>query len=258
MKVLVTFAVEAEFAPWRTRRSFKSVRVRKEHWSGGVDVYEAQIGQCAVWVFLTGIGIKCFDFATASCFKDAGVDLVLSSGLAGSLKQEIEPEDVVASRKVGTLRDASGVPMTPEIVDLAERRGATLIALLLTSDHIVETQEEKNRLANFGEAVDMESFHVAQQFSDHKIPVAVVRAISDGNDQDLPVNFEKCLTPQGQVKTAPLLRELLARPKRVPELIRFGLQSRNASRKLANFLDGLIEALTPDILSRRDTEVSAI
>jgi nucleoside phosphorylase len=258
MKVLVTFAVEAEFAPWRTLRSFKSVRINEKHWSEGVDVYEAQIGHCTVWIFLTGIGIKCFDFGAACCLKDAGVDIVLSSGLAGSLKPEVRPGEVVAARRVGTLRDANGLPTTPQILDFAKRRGAILIDHLLTSDHIVETQAEKTRLAVFGEGVDMESFHVARQFSGDNIPVAVVRAISDGNDQDLPVNFEKCLTREGQVKAAPLLKELIARPKKVPELIRFGLQSRNASRRLTSFLDGLIDSLTPDMLGRKDTEVSAI
>jgi len=51
---------------------------------------------------------------------------------------------------------------------------------------------------------------------------------------------------------------LISQPKKVAELIRFGLRSRSASRKLAGFLDGLIESLTPDILSPRDTEVSTI
>jgi nucleoside phosphorylase len=257
MKILVTFAVEAEFAPWRTLRSFKSVRINKEHWSGGLNVYETQIGHCVVWVFLTGIGIKAFDFGAASCLKNAAVDLVVSSGLAGSLKSAFGPGAVVAAKRVGTLRDANGLLMTTAIVDFAERRGATPIELMLTSDHLIETQEEKTRLANFGEAVDMESFHVVEQFRDDKIPVAVVRAISDGSDQDLPVNFEKCLTPRGEVKAVPLFRELLSRPKRIPELIRFGLQSRNATRKLASFLDGFIEALSPDILSRQETEVLA-
>jgi len=87
--------------------------------------------------------------------------------------------------------------------------------------------------------------------------VAVIRAISDGSDQDLPVNFEKCLTPQGHVKAGPLLKELLARPQRVPELIKFGLQSRSAARKLARFLDGFMEALTPDVVIRKDAVVSA-
>jgi nucleoside phosphorylase len=258
MKVLVTFAVEAEFAPWRAIRSFKSVRINQGHWSKGVDVYEAQIGQCVVWVFLTGIGIKTFDFGTASCIKDAGVELVFSSGLAGSLNPEIRPEDVVVPKRVGTLRDAHGLPTTQEIVDFAQSRGARRIERLLTSDHIIDSQEEKARLAVFGEVVDMESFHVARQFRDENVPVAVVRAISDGNEQDLPLDFEKCLTPQGRVKAAPLLRELITAPQKVPELIRFGLQSRNASRKLASFLDGLIEALTPEVLSRNVTEVSAL
>jgi len=257
MKVLVTFAVEAEFAPWRAIRPFKKVRINEAHWSRGADVYEAQIGQCIVWVLLTGIGINAFDVGVVSCFKSAGVDLVLSSGLAGSLNPEFPAERVLAAKRVGTLRDSGGLPIMTSIVDFAQNRGATAIEVLLTSDHIIETQEEKSRLANFAEAVDMESFHIVEGFTCDNIPVAVIRAISDGSDQDLPVNFEKCLTPQGHVKAGPLLRELLARPQRVPELIKFGLQSRSAARKLARFLDGFMEALTPGVVIRKDAVVSA-
>jgi adenosylhomocysteine nucleosidase len=257
MRVLVTFAVEAEFAPWRALRSFRKVRVNPSHWSGGVEVNEAQIGGTAVWVFLTGMGIKTFDFALASCLKAANVSLIVSSGLAGSLKPEIVPEEIVAPKRVGTLRDASGVSLSTGPISFAECRGARIIATLLTSDHIIESHEEKNRLSNFADAVDMESFHVARKFTDEGVPVAIIRAISDGSDEDLPVDFTKCLTSAGRVKSSALLKELLERPARIPELIRFGRQSRSAARKLCAFLDGFVSVLTPGVFTDETRQVAA-
>jgi nucleoside phosphorylase len=257
INVLVTFAIDAEFAPWRTLRAFRKIRVNSRHWSGGIEVQEAQIGDCIVWVFLTGIGIKSFDFALASCLKDAGVSLVLSSGLAGSLKAKYVPQDIVVPLRVGSLRDASGVRGAAALILLASRRGAKVVDVLLTADRIVDTREEKQRLALFADVVDMESRHIMSKFIDENLPVAAIRAISDASSQDLPVDFAKCLTSQGRIKKAALLKELLGHPAKVPELIRFGRQSRNAAKGLAVFLDGFIEALTPEILQDQTVEVAA-
>ena len=183
--------------------------------------------------------------------------MILSSGLAGSLKREYGPEEIVVPKKVGTQRDASGILLPTGPVSFAESRGAKVIATLLTSDHIIGTQEEKNRLAIFGEAVDMESFHVASAFTDEAVPVAVIRAISDGSEEDLPVDFTKCLTSDGRVRPGALLKELLERPAQVPELIRFGRQSRSAARKLSSFLDSFILALTSDVIDHETRQVAA-
>lgn len=209
-----------------------------------------------MWVFLTGIGIKSFDFAVASCLKAAGVNLVLSSGLAGSLRPKYGPEDIVVPKKVGTLRDASGIVLPPRLVSFGETRGAKVIETLLTSDRIIGTQEEKNQLATLGEAIDMESFHVATEFSVEAMPVAIIRAISDGSEEDLPVDFTKCLTSEGRIRSGALLRELLGRPAKIPELIRFGRQSRSAARKLSSFLDGFISTLTADVLDHETRQVA--
>jgi len=252
--VLVTFAVDAEFAPWRKLRKFEESILNPNHYSGGVRVQKAQIGECEVFVFLTGMAIKFFDFEASSCIKDAGIDLAISSGLAGALKDEVPALAIVCPSRTGNLRDAVGTALSKVLLDLAGQKGAILIDGLLTADHIVDSHEEKSRLAVFGDAVDMESFHVVTTFAQDNIPVVVIRGISDGNDEDLPVNFEKCLTPAGSVKIVPLLKDVLVQPSKVPALIRFGRQSRAAAEKLARFLDDYIQALTPEILSQKNVE----
>ena len=264
MFVLVTFAVDAEFAPWRELRKFRKVKVNEKHYSGGADVYETQIGDSCVWVALTGMGIKFFDFETASCLRNAGLDAVISSGLSGALKTPYRIGQIVVPKRVGTLRDANGLATAAPLADLAERHGATVVDTLLTSDRIIDSHEEKTRLAQFGDAVDMESFHVLREFlqptvPDHPmsgsvtneslsdgVPVVVIRAISDAANEDLPLDFSKVVTNTGQLKTGPLIKELVSRPARVPHLIQFAKQSREAAKNLVHFLDVFLRALTPE------------
>lgn len=246
MFILVTFAVDAEFAPWREIRRFRKVKLNEKHWSGGADVYETQVGDCCVWVSLTGMGIKSFDFKSATCLRSAGLDAIISSGLCGGLSTRYRVGQIVAPRRVGTLRDSTGISTAHSLSDLAERQGATVIERLLTSDRVIDSEAEKARLSQFADAVDMESFHIVHEFLLEATPVTVIRAISDAANETLPLDFSKVLTPAGQVKVAPLMKELVSRPARIPHLIQFAKQSREAAKNLANFLEVFLRALTPE------------
>ena len=138
------------------------------------------------------------------------------------------------------------MPASPELLRMAQDHGAKLVETMWSADHIVESGEEKSRLAETADVVDMESYHLLGAFASSKIPAVVLRAISDGNDEDLPVDFSRCLTKEGKVKAGPLLKGLLARPSRVPGLIRFGVRSRKAAANLAQFLDSFIAAMPPE------------
>jgi len=238
-------------------RLFKKVRVNPTHYSGGVEAFETQIGSNTVWVYLTGMGIKFFNFEASCCFREAGINLVLSSGLAGSLCPERRQNEIIVPTRVGNLRDANGVSLEPGITRLAQGCGASVISTLLTADHIVETAGEKKRLGQFGEAVDMESFHVASRFIGDEVMVGIIRAISDDSDQDLPIDFSRCLTSQGRLRIGALSRELVGSPSKIPALVKFGLQSREAAQKLVVFLDGLIERLKPEVLAAEPSAVAA-
>jgi nucleoside phosphorylase len=247
MRVLVTFAVESEFAPWRRLRTFREILLKESQGSKGVRVREAQINGHTVWVFLTGMGIKSFDFNVASSMKAAGVDAVLSSGLAGSLNPKHGVLSIVAPMRVGNLRDAQAANVSRSLLELAGNKGASLISALVTANRIIDTAEEKARLSHLADAVDMESFYIVCQSEQQQIPVAVIRAISDGSEEEMPIDFERVLTVDGSIRVAPLLQGLIKEPGKIPGLIRFGRQSRAAAEKLASFLDEYIQALTPEL-----------
>src|SRR5580765_7191542 len=52
MRILVTFAVEAEFAPWRRARNLKQRKI------ADFVVYEAKIGRASVDFVVTGMGLE--------------------------------------------------------------------------------------------------------------------------------------------------------------------------------------------------------
>src|SRR5215475_858376 len=111
MRVLVTFAVEAEFAPWLALRKFQQRKLIPDHYSGGLNVFEAENGANTIWVVLTGIGSLAAknSFLLGICAKEAGVDVFVSSGLAGALKKEYSIGEVIVPERVGTLREANGL-----------------------------------------------------------------------------------------------------------------------------------------------------
>jgi nucleoside phosphorylase len=257
MRILVTFAVEAEFAPWRAIRRFQKVKINEKHSSGGADVLQTSIGENVVWVLLTGMGIKLFDHQTACCLRDAGLDVIVSSGLVGALKPNYSIGDVLVPKSIADLRDVAIALTADTLCEFAEDKGAILIGTLLTSDHIVKTEEEKSRLAIFGDAVDMESVHVMKVFQDLNLPMVTVRAVSDASNEDLPLDFAEAITPDGKVKMTSLFKQLLDRPAKILALVRFGQRSKSAARKLAKFLDEFVGSLTPEVVSRERAAAGA-
>jgi nucleoside phosphorylase len=250
MRILVTFAVEAEFAPWLPLRKFQERVLLPEHPSGGLQVYEAECGGNLLWVFLTGMGpsFRPGFFPLGMLAAKAGVEIVISAGLAGALRKELQIADVIAPRHIGTLADTTGFSANADLLRLSAEHGAKMVDVLLTTDHIIETGEEKSRLARFADAVDMESNRIMQEFAFESVSVATIRAISDESDENIPIDFSECLTPEGKVKPLPLLRQLLGSPSRVPHLVRFGVRSKRAAAALVEFLDSFIENLTPQAM----------
>lgn len=177
-------------------------------------------------------------------FFSSKPDLAISSGLAGALKEMLKPGDLIAPQKVRTLRNDANADSDSNLRDRAIRQGVLGIETLITVGRIVSSADEKRRLAFFGEAVDMESAIVMSYFSSAAIPVLTIRAISDAADENLPLDFNRCLTPQGAIKPMSLVNAIVRRPGRLPNLVRFGRQSHHAAQRLGSFLDEFVVALS--------------
>jgi adenosylhomocysteine nucleosidase len=250
LKVLVTFAVETEFARWRKRIAFR----RRE--AGGVAVYRAQIGHADVDVVLTGMGL-----GNARRVMDAVMDssysLCISSGFAGGLTAGTALGDLVAAKCVRATAESRVLECDAEFVEAAEQSGARRVETLLSAETIAGTASQKAAMADLADAVDMESYAIVAAAHRCHVPAVVIRAISDSFEQSMPMDFSEAISDDGRVLISAVLREVAAHPSMLPGLIRLGRQSNRAAERLADILSMYLERISSRASASNSLEVGA-
>jgi nucleoside phosphorylase len=248
LKILVTFAVDAEFAPWRARHEFNTVRREK------AELHEAAIGGAQVTVLLTGVGPRVSrknvtEAFVGGVFERQSFGVCISSGLAGALRDKWKIGDVLAPRCVQSdspqSREMAGLQFAPEpeYVKIAQNSGAHVVERFLTSDRMILSAAEKTSLGAEADAVEMESYGILSEASAWGARGVCVRAVGDLAGEDLPINFSRTIDEEGDVSYLRVLGEVAKNPLAVPGLVRFGKQSRSAAESLANFLDRYVATL---------------
>lgn len=237
MRILVTFAVEAEFAPWRRLRNLRPRVV------GSSEVFQAQIGRAAVDFVVTGIGIESALRVTRDVLSNEH-DFCIASGFAGALRPDFKIGDILAAEAVQFLGKSKTLQSNRNLARHAAGDGAKCARMLLTSDHVVRTPAEKAQLAPFAEYVDMESFGVFSAAHEIKRPAVPIRVISDSHDGELPPGVELIMDKRGEIKVARVLRYVSKHPGSVPALIRLGRDSKTAAEALAAFLEAYIKKIS--------------
>jgi adenosylhomocysteine nucleosidase len=237
MRILVTFAVEAEFAPWRKLRNLKKRQIDE------IVVHEAKIGRAVVDLVVTGMGLESATAATRSVLSKEH-DFCIAAGFAGALRPKFKVGDILAAEAVQFLGKPKILQSNRNLAQYAEQDGALFAKMLVTADHVVRTQAEKSSLAPFAEFVDMESFGVFSAANEIGRPAVAIRVISDGHDGELPVDVELTMSKKGQVQIGRVVRYLARYPSTLPALIRLGRDSRTASEALAAFLESYIKKIS--------------
>src|SRR5882762_2206281 len=237
MKVLVTFAVEAEFAPWRRLQDLREIRI------GEISVYQAQIGRAQVDFVVTGMGME---NARSAAEKAMAVNhtICIAAGFAGSLRPEHIVGDVLVARAVQQIGRSKTLECSRGLYTAAFLDQAVAAKMFLTSQQIVATVEEKQRLSPFGDAVDMESFAILSVAKERNLPAVAIRAITDHFDEDVPVDIGTTVDAEGRVKMSGVFRYVAYHPLQLPALIRLGRKSKTAAEALAHFLETFIKKLS--------------
>ena len=237
-KALVAFALKDEFAPWRRRHRFRPV-------SGlPYPVSRAMIGSAEVYAALAGAGAP-----QARAFHDLTLHiaptLCIVTGVAGGLKPEWRPGDLLVAQTVCGPDGAERIPSDPKLVELAVQCGAKLAPTLITLPHVARTIAEKARLASYGEAADMESFTLMKLWSARGIPCLALRVILDPVEMPMTCDFEAAMDAHGQVRITRILAQLASQPRLLPDFLRLARQSRRSLKILAAFLDRFFDRAFP-------------
>jgi nucleoside phosphorylase len=250
VKILVTFAVDAEFAPWRRRNDFKVVLREFAGQDFSVKLYRAELDGVNVDVLLTGIGWS--PAATASMVEELESrkpEVCISSGLAGALRADLHHGEILVAAKVLRSDTSQSLSTSLALMKAAVKSGATSVKTFVTNDGIIGDAQSKQAMSSLGDAVEMESFHVLSSVNATRIPKVAIRAVSDTVDQNLPMDFAEVVDRAGHVRWTKMAREIGRHPGKISSLVQFGRESRRAAEKLADFLDEYVREISKTQLS---------
>jgi nucleoside phosphorylase len=162
----------------------------------------------------TGIGPSAAARSVEEALRDGAPATALVTGLCGLLSPSLVVGDLLLYATV-TRADGATVACDGELSAALARRlpGAQTGIRGYTCETIVCRASEKRALAARAdvEAVDMESFALADGLRRAGARVAVLRVGSDGVDEELP-DIRRGIDAQGNLKGAALALALLRRP----------------------------------------------
>jgi len=237
MRVLVTFAVEAEFSPWRKLRSLQQLRLHD------TTLFRAQIGRADVDFVITGMGLD-NSYRVACAAMQEPYQFCITAGFAGSLSDEHSIGKILVAEAVQQFGKSKTLECGRRLVRAAKMEGAYPVRLFLTMDHVVRTAEEKAKLAPFAGAVEMESYAVLSAAATREVSAVAIRVVSDSLHQDMPAIVEAALDERGRIRIGSVVSHVIRHPVQLPALIRLGRDSRTAAEALAHFLEAYIKKIS--------------
>ncbi len=200
----------------------------------------------AVLLMRTGMGPQKSRTVTQELLGEGKWDLVISTGFAGALR-DLPIGTLVVGEDV--LEDHFAIPHKHPIAcdaawlaKLSRFSGQSApfsIGRFATVPRVLTRSKEKQKLASLtgAMAVDMESGPIGGVAKEFGIPFIIIRTISDGMSEDLPLDFNLFETSGGWVKG---LWQCLSSPRIWAGLFRLYRQSRKAALRLTQFFKGFL------------------
>lgn len=204
---LVCFALDEEAGPFRKRA----------------------LSHSDITILITGVGRHNAETALRRYLEKHLPQLVLTCGFAGGLNPVLQPGEVVFM---------TGYPALEGRLVNADTR----LAHFHTASRIATTVAEKKKLREEtgADVVEMESGAILAVCRESHIPSAMVRAISDSANEDLPLDFNKLSNPDMSLNYDKLLWAVVKSPLKIGALMRLHKHTRLAAERLAAVLEEFI------------------
>jgi nucleoside phosphorylase len=209
-----------------------------------------RIGANEVVVFITGIGPKSARSKASSVLLGSDrasthstlrrPDAVVVVGMCGSLTSAInESEVIVYTDCLSSGDNSSRVGCTTSLFEhitalLKSKNIICRSAAGISATRIATTKDEKLALAKSGATVvDMESYEIVAAAIQARLPVAVIRVVSDSLERELP-DLNVAIQENGEVNSLQLLRIFIGSPILTSKVF---AASRRALRTLSSALE---------------------
>ena len=158
-----------------------------------------------------------------SAADSAPLTALISAGYAGGLVKPALPGTIVVH--TGSAELDSALPRA-------------IRGKVVSTDTFIRTSAERAGLAarTGAVAVDWEAAAVARVAAERGLPFAAVKAITDGPDAELVLDWGRYRRPDGSLRTAAAVLAALRTPRGMAELGQLWYASKEASRVLSAFL----------------------
>jgi adenosylhomocysteine nucleosidase len=231
--IAVTFALPAESSEFLSR-----LRNRSRADRNGITTIRGEIGGREVEVLHTGVGERVCRQRLGKFLGDQRFDLLISTGFAGALNDELQVGDLLLAKNFST-------------VELNEKRSSVSrlpihMADLLTAPTLIDSSDERTEIArrSGAVAVDMETEFIARACAAHGIPLLSLRVITDTPCAPFPAPPHILFDIAKQRIDLPKLAAFfLTHPNRIPSLAQFSRRIANARKTLADALVAIVREL---------------
>lgn len=243
--ILIFYAFAREAAAFKRRLANRTALG-----TDGLRGFRARLGSTEIVGIATGLGIRrAADTARRALRSFASPDLVIATGLAGALSEELKPGDLVLADRLILDRERPDLAPTTIAIpsaDLARFKAALerprlefATGAILTAAGILKDSAAKRaaRSASGALAVDMESAAVAAEAYRCGVRFACVRAVLDTVDEEI-VGAELA-GPDGEVRPLAAAGFVLRNPAAMVGLARMMRSLNRATAVLAAALEAL-------------------
>lgn len=193
----------------------------------------------------TGPGEKSARVGTEALILGHRPRWIVSAGFAGALSDSVRPFDlVIPDRLLNVAGRCLQVGLTLE-APTSDNSGLHVGPLLSVSE-LVRNQQQRRELASQHQAlaVDLESFAVAEVCQEYKVPMWVVKIITDGIAEPLPREIAYLMKPRKWTeKLGAVTAAIWNRPGSIKDMWRLNELALRASDRLATFLLSMVRYL---------------
>ena len=196
---------------------------------GEGSLLRCEFGRAEIVAATTGIGTRAASPAAERVLDGGPVDHLVVVGIAGGVGPSVDVGDLVVPELVVDL--ATGRGYRPGSLGSTASRGT-----LVTSDEVPIDLAEVARLERQGViAVDMETAAVAAVCEGRGCPWSAYRAISDrADDGSMDAAIFGLAGPDGEPDLGAVLRFVVTKPQRVPQLARLARGASLAAKAAAS------------------------
>jgi adenosylhomocysteine nucleosidase len=176
------------------------------------------------------------ELAAAACdeaFERAEVGAIISTGLCGGLRPDLQVNDIFVATEVRS----EGIRYSARAPKCAVKYAS---GVLISQDRVAVTTVEKEALRRGGAAaVDMEAASVAGRAADRKAAFFCVRVVSDAADEGFDLDLNMVRGEDGRFDSRRMAVAAARNPVAVlPETLRLWRRITRASSVLGEFLAG--------------------